>query len=225
MNRKKEEGKKMLLKEFCAENFTLIPAALANGANRIELCDNLTVGGTTVSCGVMEETIRYCHELNVPVMAIIRPRGGDFCYHDIEVNIMETDIIEAKKMGIDGVVIGALTEDGLLDTETLERLLDVAEGLQVTFHMAFDAIAPEQQFAAMDWLIEHGVQRILTHGGPSGTPIADNIPKLKELIAYANNRITILPGGNITADNAERIAQELDVQEVHGTKIVSTSLN
>lgn len=213
----------MLLKEFCAENFTKIPEAIANGAHRIELCDNLPVGGTTVSTGVMEETIRYCHEKNVPVMAIIRPRGGDFYYNDIEINMMETDIIEAKKMAVDGVVIGALTEDNELDTEALERLLEVAEGLQVTFHMAFDAIPEEKQPAAMDWLIDHGVTRILTHGGPSSHSIEENLPHLKELVDYADGRIIILPGGKITTENAESIAESLGVKEVHGTKVVPTT--
>lgn len=210
----------MLLKEFCAENFTSIPLALANGAHRVELCDNLAVGGTTVSIGVMEETIRYCHENHVPVMAIIRPRGGNFYYNDIEVNMMETDIIEAKKMAVDGVVIGALTQENELDTETLERLLDVAEGLQVTFHMAFDAIDSKKQFAAMDWLIDHGVTRILTHGGPAEHSIEENMLHLKQLVDYAAGRIIILPGGKITTKNAEQIAKDLGVNEVHGTKIV-----
>lgn len=213
----------MLLKEFCAENFTSIPKAITNGAQRIELCDNLSVGGTTVSVGVMEETIRYCHEKNVPVMAIIRPRGGDFYYNDIEINMMETDIIEAKKMAVDGVVIGALTEDNELDTEALERLMEVAEGLQVTFHMAFDVIPKEKQPAAMDWLIAHGVTRILTHGGPSNLPIEENLTHLKELVKYANGRIIILPGGKITTENAESVAESLGVKEVHGTKVVPTT--
>lgn len=215
----------MLLREFCAENFTQIPAAIRQGAKRIELCDNLQVGGTTVSAGVMEESIRYCHEQQIQVMALIRPRGGDFCYHDLELNMMETDIIEAKKMEVDGVVIGALERrnDGsfTLDTDAMERLLACAEGLAITFHMAFDALAPAEQRKALDWLALHGVHRILTHGGPSDRPIEEHLGTLRELIRYADDRILILPGGGVHTENAEQIAQALAVNEVHGTKIVS----
>lgn len=86
-----------MIKEFCAENFTNIPAAIHAGAKRIELCDNLAVGGTTPSTGVIEETLSYAGEKNIPVMTMIRPRGGDFIYNDTELKIMHTDLIEAKK--------------------------------------------------------------------------------------------------------------------------------
>lgn len=209
-----------MIREFCAENYTSIPLAIARGANRIELCDNLAVGGTTPSTGVIEEALSYASEKEVPVMTIIRPRGGDFVYNDIELKIMHTDLIEAKKLGTDGVVIGCLTPSGWLDEEALELLIEIAEGLQITFHMAFDSIPKERQFEAIDWLAEHGVDRILTHGGAAGTPIEENLAHLKELIAYAANRLIILPGGGVNVTNAEKIAAELKVSEVHGTKIV-----
>lgn len=209
-----------MLKEFCAENYTNIPLAIARGAQRIELCDNLAVGGTTPSTGVQEEVLQYAGEKGIPVMTIIRPRGGDFVYNDTELKIMHTDLIEAKKLGTDGVVLGCLTPSGWLDEEALELLLETAEGLQVTFHMAFDAIPAARQFKAIDWLAEHGVQRILTHGGAAGTPIKDNFDHLKELIAYAGERLTILPGGGISFENAQHVADTLGVKEVHGTRIV-----
>ncbi|MFP1648886.1 copper homeostasis protein CutC [Enterococcus mundtii] len=212
-----------MIKEFCAENYTSIPLAIANGANRIELCDNLAAGGTTPSTGVIEEVLSYANEKSVPVMTIIRPRGGDFVYNDIELKIMHTDLIEAKKLGTDGVVIGCLTPSGWLDEEALEVLIDSAEGLQITFHMAFDAIPQERQYEAIDWLVEHGVHRILTHGGVAGTNIEDNFAHLKQLIAHADGRIIILPGGGITSENAQVVADALGVHEVHGTKIVPLS--
>ncbi len=212
-----------MTKEFCAENYTSIPLAIANGANRIELCDNLAVGGTTPSTGVIEEVLSYANEKSVPVMTIIRPRGGDFVYNDIELKIMHTDLIEAKKLGTDGVVIGCLTPSGWLDEEALEVLIDSAEGLQITFHMAFDAIPQERQYEAIDWLVEHGVHRILTHGGVAGTNIEDNFAHLKQLITHADGRIIILPGGGITSENAQVVADALEVHEVHGTKIVPLS--
>jgi copper homeostasis protein len=209
-----------MLKEFCAENYTMIPFAIAQGAKRIELCDNLAVGGTTPSTGVIEEALSYAGEKNVPVMTMIRPRGGDFVYNDIELKIMHTDLIEAKKLGTDGVVFGCLTPSGWLDEEALELLIETAEGLQVTFHMAFDAIPESRQFEAIDWLAARGVQRILTHGGAAGTPIENNFAHLKRLIEYAGDRLIILPGAGISFKNAEDVTTQLGVAEVHGTKIV-----
>ncbi|MBL1229785.1 copper homeostasis protein CutC [Enterococcus sp. BWB1-3] len=209
-----------MIKEFCAENFTDIPTAIRNGAGRIELCDNLAVGGTTPSTGVIEEVLNYAGEHSIPVMTMIRPRGGDFVYNDIELKIMHTDLIEAKKIGTDGVVFGCLTAENQLDEEALELLIETSEGLQITFHMAFDSLSKENQFKAIDWLAEHGVQRILTHGGPTGTPIEENLPHLKELIDYAGDRIIILPGGGINTQNIQQITDALNIKEAHGTKIV-----
>ncbi|MEG0748755.1 MAG: copper homeostasis protein CutC [Carnobacterium sp.] len=210
----------MFLKEVCVENYTVIPQAIANGANRIELCDNLAVGGTTPSKGVMHETMAYCGEKTIPVMSIIRPRGGNFVYNDTELKIMGYDIIEARNLGLDGIVIGCLNENNWLDEDALEQILEESYGLQITFHMAFDQIPVEKQFEAIDWLIEHDVQRILTHGGPSGAPIETTLPHLKELVDYANDRIIILPGGGITNKNAQEVIDYLGVNEVHGTAIV-----
>ena len=98
-----------MIKEFCAENYTDIPKAIQAGAGRIELCDNLAAGGTTPSMGVIEEVLAYAGEKHVPVMTMIRPRGGNFVYNDIELKIMENDLIHAKNAGTDGVVFGCLT--------------------------------------------------------------------------------------------------------------------
>ncbi|MEI5995165.1 copper homeostasis protein CutC [Candidatus Enterococcus mansonii] len=209
-----------MIKEFCAENFTNIPTAIRKGAGRIELCDNLAVGGTTPSTGVIEEVVTYAGEKSIPVMTIIRPRGGDFVYNDIELKIMHTDLIEAKKIGTDGVVFGCLTADNWLDEEALELLIETAEGLQITFHMAFDQLSKENQFKAIDWLVEHNVDRILTHGGPADTAIEENFDHLKDLIDYAANRIILLPGGGISDQNLDTVVKALSVNEVHGTKIV-----
>ena len=200
-----------MIKEFCAENFTKIPQAIQKGANRIEICDNLAVGGTTPSTGVIDEVLDYAGEHSVPVMTIISNRGGNFVYNDIELKIMHTDLIEAKKLGTDGIVIGCLTEDGWLDEEALDLFIETAEGLQITFHMAFDALSKENQFKAIDWLAERGVTRILTHGGPAGTPIEDNFDHLKELIVYADQRILFFQGGGISKENVQTVMDTLKV--------------
>lgn len=210
----------MLYKEICLENYTDLPQAVLNGADRIELCDNLAVGGTTVSKGVMAEAIKYTQEKKIPLVFLIRARGGDFVYNDIELKIMEADILEAQALGADAVCIGALTKDNELDYDALENLIAAAGGMELVFNMAFDELDLAQQKIAIDWAVEQGFSRILTHGGPLTTPITANLAHLKELIAYANGRITILPGGGITADNAEQIANELGVMAVHGTKLL-----
>ena len=216
-----------LVREYCAENVERVPAAIEAGAGRIELCDNLAVGGTTPSFGVIRAAVGLARRRGVPVMTMIRPRGGDFAYTDAELAIMCDDIAVAAKLGSRGVVFGCARE-GHLDAAATERLLEAVsqaararhEHLVVTFHMAFDAIAEDEQFAVIDWLAARGVERILTHGGPAGTPIDDNLGRLRELMAHAAGRITILPGAGITWRNADHIAQALNAQELHGTKIV-----
>lgn len=209
-----------MLKEVCVENFTMVPEAIASGASRIELCDNLSVGGTTVSHGVAAKTIQYCNNKNIKVMTIVRPRGGNFIYNKVEIEIMQNDIAHFKQLGTDGVVIGCLTDSGWIDEGAMLTLLEYAKGMEITFHMAFDQIKHDYQFEAIDWLVKHRVNRILTHGGPSSSPIENNLIRLKEYVDFAKDRIIILPGGGITDKNLNYIASKLNIDEAHGTKIV-----
>ncbi len=221
-----------MLREFCAENLTDIDAALRSGACRIELCDNLACGGTTPSAGVIEQAVALVHACEGASMrVIIRPRGGDFVYNDSEFKAMETDIRYAAANGADGVVLGCLKRSGSgfdLDVDGVRRLVAVARGvgemrgrdLGVTFHMAFDELDPEAQLKAIDALAEMGVDHVLTHGGRAGTPIEENLAHLAELVRYAEGKLVVLPGGGVTYENAKRIAKELRVKEVHGTKVV-----
>lgn len=224
-----------LLREFCAENFTCVPAAIAAGARRIELCDNLAVGGTSPSMGVIEATVDYAHGHGARVMAMVRPRGGDFVYSTREVEMMETDARIALALGVDGIVFGCLAADETgalaLDVPTAERLMAIAreaasergEAVDVTFHMAFDALPDERQLDAIDAIAEIGCTRILTHGGPAGTPIADNLDRLAAYIERAAGRLIILPGAGITWENVDAVAERLGVGECHGTKIVKVA--
>lgn len=209
-----------MFKEIPVENFTDIPALIAQGANRIELCDNLAVGGTTVSRGVMAESQKYASEHNIPIMAMIRPRGGDFVYNDTELKIMESDLFQSQELGVDGVVFGALNDNGTIDEDAMEQLIGASNGMQITFHMAFDAIPLNNQPDSIDWLVEHGVDRILTHGGPLSSSIDTTLDQIKKTIDYAKNRIIILPGGGITRQNAEQIQNKLSVHELHGSKLI-----
>lgn len=209
-----------MILEACVENFNKVPEVIMRGAHRIELCDNLSVGGTTVSHGVAVKTIQYCKSNNVKVMAMIRPRGGDFIYSTEEIEIMQNDIYHLKELGIDGVVFGCLTDSDWIDEFALSTLLDCSKGLEVAFHMAFDQINTNYQLKAIDWLASQGVNRILTHGGPSSTPIHNNFARLKEYLEYASDRITIMPGGGVTNHNLDYIKSNLKINEVHGTRIV-----
>ena len=151
---------------------------------------------------------------------MIRPRGGDFVYSDLEVSIMLEDLKKAREAGSQGLVYGLLTKENELDKANLERLLAASQGLEVVFHMAFDAIPKDKQFAALDWLAEHGVKRILTHGGSASETIQEHFGWLKELVDYAGDRIEILPGGGITTKNRNEIVEKLGVSQLHGTKVV-----
>ena len=209
-----------MLYEFCAENVTLLEKAMQAGARRIELCDNLTVGGTTPSYGVIQAAVEMAKSHDTTVMTMIRPRGGGFVYSDLEVSIMLEDIKKAREAGSQGLVYGLLTKENELDKANLERLLAASQGLEVVFHMAFDAIPKDKQFAALDWLAEHGVKRILTHGGFASETIQEHFGWLKELVDYAGDRIEILPGGGITTENRNEIVEQLGVNQLHGTKVV-----
>ncbi|MEW4353633.1 copper homeostasis protein CutC [Streptococcus pneumoniae] len=206
--------------EFCAENGTLVERAFQAGAQRVELCDNLAVGGTTPSMGVMKETLALAKDYEAAVMVMIRPRGGDFVYTKAELAMMLEDIRWAKESGAQGVVFGALTEENKLDKSALTELIAASAGMEIVFHMAFDCLSKDQQLVAMDWLEKQGVTRILTHGGAAGTDILDNLDWLKTLMMYSDGRIEILPGGGISTENRERIAAALGVDQLHGTRIV-----
>jgi len=134
--------------------------------------------------------------------------------------MMLEDIAYAKKLGVQGIVIGALTPESHLDTAFIEACIEEATDLDLTFHMAFDAIVATQQLAAIDWLAAHGFSRILTHGSDNGGPIENNIARLQQYIAYAAQRIVIMPGGGITSQNLPYLTKKLATNEFHGTKIV-----
>lgn len=207
----------MVLKEACIENTTNLEGAILAGANRIELCDNLAEGGTSVSYGVAKHVVKICHEQNVSVMAMVRPRKGNFVYTKEEISIMIDDILMYKKMSADGVVFGCVTDAGLLDKPAINELLKAATGLEVTFHMAFDELVETEKLPAIDWLAEHGVTRILTHGGEGTKLPEETFVHWRKYIDYAAGRIIILPGGGIKSHNMEWIIKETGAAEIHGT--------
>lgn len=211
----------MITKEFCAENLTDLHRLTSPDITRVELCDNLAVGGTTPSYGVIKEANRYLHDKHITTAIMIRPRAGNFVYNDLELRVMEEDILQAVELDSDSLVLGLLTEDNQLDTEGIEHLLPATQGLPLVFHMAFDQIPKEAQFKAMDLLIDYGFSRILTHGNPNGSSNMDsNISHIKELISYAAGRIEILIGGGVTKDNYRKLCQLTGATQIHGTQLI-----
>ena len=208
-----------MLREFCAENLTNVNEALAAGAERIELCDDLSMGGVTPSDEVIARAVALAHAYGARVMVMVRPRGGDFAYSGRELGVMAETIGRARALGADGVVFGCARE-GALDEAATRQLAREAQGLDLTFHMAFDEIDPTRQEEALGTLANLGFSRVLTHGGPLARPIDACLPHLRELVVAAGGRIAIMAGGGVTWENAERIAAELGICEVHGTRIV-----
>jgi copper homeostasis protein len=121
--------------------------------------------------------------------------------------------------GADGVVMGALTRDDEVDNQVMQSLMVAADGADVTFHMAFDAIAPDRQSAALDQLVDLGVTRVLTHGGVAGSDVMDNLAHLRDTVDHARGRIRVIAGGGVTIDNYHEIIAHTGVNEVHGTRI------
>jgi len=197
-----------VLVEACVDTAVSAGRALAGGAGRLELCDNLVEGGTTPSPGMLA-VVR--ERSPIPVHAMIRPRGGDFLYSGDEIAVMLADIAAAERLRADGVVFGALTVEGQVDRELIARLLDAARPMTVVFHRAFDLA--RDPLEALDALIELEVDRVLTSGH---APTAEEgIPVIRELVRRAEGRIVILAGGGITGTNAARIIRETGVREVH----------
>ncbi|KRL87553.1 copper homeostasis protein CutC [Lacticaseibacillus pantheris] len=209
-----------MLNEIAVENFTLVPAAMQAGAQRIELTGNLPSGGLTPSKGVMAETLKYCHEHNMTVVAMNRPRGGDYYFNDIELKMMEADMFEMQALGVDAVIFGVLTRDNHIDEDAMTNLIAAAGGMDLVCNLAFDWIPRADQHAALDWLVEHGFRRILTHGGLLDTNVVDNIPVLQETAQWAGDKIELLPGGGVNDSNKEQVTQAMGVNQAHGTHLL-----
>ena len=209
-----------MIYEFCAENVTLLEKAMEAGARRIELCDNLAVGGTTPSYGVTKAAVELAANYDTTIMTMIRPRGGDFVYNDLEIAIMLEDIRLTAQAGSQGVVFGALTADKKLDKANLEKLIAASKGMEIVFHMAFDELSDEDQLEAIDWLSQAGVTRILTRAGVSGDSLEKRFAHYHRILEHAKGKIEILPGGGIDLDNRQTFIDQLGITQLHGTKVV-----
>lgn len=195
--------------EICANSVESAVKAQEGGAYRVELCAGIPEGGTTPSFG----DIRMARQLlqKTKLHVIIRPRGGDFLYSHLELEIMIHDIKVARQLGADGVVFGCLTSDGNVDIPAMKMLINAVGNMDVTFHRAFDMCKNPQE--ALEQIIELGCSRILTSGQEADA--FKGIPLLKELVKQADGRIIIMPGCGVNPNNIRRIAEETGTSEFH----------
>ncbi len=196
--------------EVCANGLASAASAQLGGATRIELCAGMPEGGTTPSAGEIATTRRH---VQIPIHVIIRPRGGDFVYNDLELDAMCYDIRICKHLGVEGVVFGCLTPEGEYDDAANYRLIREAEGMRMTFHRAFDMC--REPFETLDRLIEAGFQRVLTSG--LANTALEGAEMLAQLHKYAHGRIGIMAGSGVNCDNVLALAKQTGLKQFHAS--------
>lgn len=211
--------KKHILLEVCVDSTESALAAVRGGADRLELCSNLIIGGTTPDIYLYEEIRKFTQ---IPIRALIRPRFGDFCYSEYEYHIMENNIKAFGKAGVEGVVIGALDCHGNLDIEHMKTLIQCAGDKKITLHRAFDVA--KDPYEALNQAIELGVDTILTSGQKNSCLAGKGL--LGELIQKAGEKIIIMPGGGISPDTIEEVAASTGAKAYHmsGKQIIDSKM-
>jgi copper homeostasis protein len=199
-----------ILLEICCGSIDDAIQSEKGGADRVELCSALFLGGLTPSIGTVQEAKR---RLTIPVIAMVRPRGGGFCYSDAEFATMERDAEAAVASGADGVVFGILKQDGRIDRRRTARLCKIIGNRQAVFHRAFD-VTPNP-FDALEQLIDLGITRVLTSGQKESAP--EGVELIAKLIGRAGQRIEILPGGGIRPYNIKEIVKRTRCRQIHMT--------
>ena len=198
-----------MILEVCCGSVESVRAAIEGGAQRVELCRELSVGGVTPD----DEMIRYAVENGIRAHVLIRCRAGNFVYTPEEVERMCDEIRHVRELGVQGVVIGALTADGEIDTETCRKWCEAAKGLSITFHRAFDECRHPEK--ALEEIIALGCERLLTSG--QAATAEEGTPLLRRLVKQARGRILIMPGAGVSPKNAQRIIEETGAVELHGS--------
>ncbi len=203
-----------MLLEICANSYQSAKNAQEAGSHRVELCQELSVGGVTPSYGLLKQVT---DTLSIPVFVLIRPRSGNFVYTEEEFDIMKQDIQLCKNLGCAGIVSGVLNKDNTIDIERTKALIVLSRPLQFTFHRAFDCV--KNSFEALEQLIDLGVDRVLTSG--LETSAKKGLNNLKQLQEQANGRIIILAGSGVTFENA-KLFKETGLKEIHASASSTT---
>lgn len=194
--------------EGCVDSVESAIAAEKGGANRLELCANLTIGGTTVRPSVFAQVRE---NVRIPIRVLIRPRFGDFLYNDYEIREMEQDIITLRSLGADGIVIGMLKKNGELDIEGMKRLIAAGDGCPVTLHRAFDVCV--DPYKAMEQAIDLGIHTILTSGQQDHCLLGKAL--LADLAVKAEDRIEIMCGSGVNAAVIEEMCSDTIIKAYH----------
>lgn len=198
--------------------FNLESALIAqeNGADRVELCDGIEFGGITPT---FEITKKARQLVAVDLYVMIRPRGGNFVYSDSELEQMKSDIIQFKRLNVDGFVFGILNEDRTINVTQNSELVDIAKPFPCTFHRAFDEIS--DAFQSLEAIIHCGFETILTSGQAKN--VVEGKERLSELVSKANNRIVILPGGGLRSNNIQMIQKKTNANFFHSSAITDAT--
>lgn len=203
------------LLEICTGSYASGMAASRGGADRLELCANLVIGGTTPSLALFEQLRRDC---DVKINVLIRPRFGDFLYDEAETEEMCRCIDQFRGLGANGVVIGALTPDGDLDLEKMKRMMDRAGDLEITLHRAFDMT--RDPFRTLEEALSLGCKTILTSGQTQSAPAGMEL--LGKLNRQAAGRITIMAGSGVKSGNIRAIHEHTGIVTFHATARTGT---
>ncbi len=198
-----------MLLEICANSYLSAKNAQEAGAHRIELCQELSVGGITPSYGLLKQVLE---DLKIPVFVLIRPRNGNFVYSDAEFDIMKANIKLSKDLGCHGIVSGVLNADGTVDVQRTKTLIELSKPLPFTFHRAFDEVKNPEE--ALQQLIALGANRVLTSGQQSSAELGINL--LKTLHENSKGNTTIIAGGGISSQNAA-IFKTIGLNEIHSS--------
>ncbi|WP_428774555.1 copper homeostasis protein CutC [Vibrio sp.] len=193
--------------EVCIDNIESLHTAIEAGADRIELCSSLALGGITPTIGLT----RWAINRNIPIYAMIRPRAGDFLFSKDEIALINDEIQFFRATGVDGIVIGALTERGEIDQHAISQWVNSAGGLGITFHRAFDLVADPKR--ALEQVIDLGCERVLTSGLAANA--VEGITTIRQLVNQAGNRISIMPGCGVNQTNAQQIIDMTGATEIH----------
>lgn len=194
--------------EVCVDSVASAIAAERGGATRVELCSSLIEGGVTPSAGLIEAARA---SVSVALHVMIRPRGGDFYYDEHELEIMQRDIALARELKVDGVVLGILNADAVVDVSRTRHLVDAARPLAVTFHRAFDMAA--DLFQALEDVCATGADRVLTSGGEQTAALGQKT--IAHLVKKSENRIVVMPGSGIKPENARSLVEKTGAREIH----------